>query len=140
MDSKNQTDIADRLRETAERMSACEFKHLLLLAVSEISSTRAKLSAANFRWKDEIPFTMQPFYGVLRDVSAEMESAAQWPAHNSAHESYAVLLEEVDELWEHVKTKQRNRDIAAMRGEAIEVAAAALRFVRDVCDGGRGRA
>jgi hypothetical protein len=69
-----------------------------------------------------------------------MDAEAKWPPMNSAHEAYAVLLEEVDELWAHVKTNQNRRDIPAMRQEAVQVAAMAVRFVRDVCDGGRGRA
>ena len=74
------------------------------------------------------------------EAVAEAESAAdKWPPFNSAHEGYAILLEEVDELWGHVKINQKKRDLAAMRAEAIQVAAMALRFVVDVCDGGRGR-
>ena len=53
---------------------------------------------------------------------------------NSAHEGYAVLLEEVDELKAHVWMKQSKRDYAAMRKEAIQVAAMALAFAVEVCD------
>jgi hypothetical protein len=63
----------------------------------------------------------------------------KWGVHNSAHEAYAVLLEEVDELWDHVKTKQDNRSLIEMRKEAIQVAAMALRFAVEVCDEERGR-
>lgn len=49
----------------------------------------------------------------------------------SAHEGYAVLQEEVEELWEEVK--KREPDKVRMRAEAIQVAAMALRFVMDVC-------
>ena len=56
---------------------------------------------------------------------------------NSAHEGYAVLLEEVDELWEEVKKNQKVRDKALMRKEAIQCAAMAVRFVMDVCDQAR---
>lgn len=52
---------------------------------------------------------------------------------NSAHEGYAVLAEEVDELWDHVKVKQGKRDIPEMTYEAVQVAAMALRFIVDVC-------
>ena len=52
--------------------------------------------------------------------------------HHSAHESYAVLLEEVDELKEHVWKKQSKRDLKAMRKEAVQVAAMALRFITDI--------
>lgn len=77
---------------------------------------------------------------VLDQIRKEVASAEmKWPPMNSAHEAYAVLLEEVDELKAHVWTNQKRRDIEAMREEAIQVAAMAVRFIRDVCDGGRGR-
>jgi hypothetical protein len=55
-----------------------------------------------------------------------------WPPMASAHEGYAVILEELEELWEHVKTNQKRRNLAAMRTEAIQVAAMAVRFVADL--------
>jgi hypothetical protein len=75
---------------------------------------------------------------IALEICAEVESAeSKWPAMNSAHEAYAVLLEEVDELKAHVWTNQKRRDIAAMRKEAIQVAAMAVRLIRDICDGDR---
>lgn len=72
---------------------------------------------------------------VLEMVKDEIVSAAlKFPPMNSAHEGYAVLLEELDELWEHVKAKQFDRDIVAMQYEAIQVAAMAIRFAIDVCN------
>lgn len=59
----------------------------------------------------------------------------------SAHEGFAVLAEEVDELWDLVKLNPKKAGLsddeyrAKMRAEAIQVAAMALRFVQDVCDG-----
>lgn len=83
-------------------------------------------------------------YEQIRSIAIQAEAEARtamltWPVWNSAHEGYAVLLEEVEELWEHVKTKQKNRDLAAMRQEAIQIAAMAMRFAHDICDGERGR-
>ncbi len=58
---------------------------------------------------------------------------------NSAHEGFAILLEEVDELKAHVWAKQKNRDLEAMKKEAIQVAAMAVRFALEVCGEDRGR-
>ena len=52
----------------------------------------------------------------------------------SAHEGYAVLLEEVDELWDLVKMKKKSRPSGEMLKEAIQVAAMALRFATECCD------
>lgn len=46
----------------------------------------------------------------------------------STHEGWAVIREELDELWEAVK---RN-DIAQARREAVQVAAMAVRFLVDI--------
>lgn len=58
---------------------------------------------------------------------------------NSAHEGYAILLEEMDELKAHVWANQKKRDIAAMRAEAIQIAAMALCFAAEVCNEETGR-
>lgn len=71
---------------------------------------------------------------ILADVKAECRQAMlKFPSFNSAHEGYAVLLEEVDELWEHVKMKQGTRNNEAMQKECIQIAAMALRFAYDIC-------
>jgi len=44
---------------------------------------------------------------------------------HSAHEGYAVLKEEVDEMWDAIKSN----DIKHAKKEAIQVAAMALAFV-----------
>lgn len=54
-------------------------------------------------------------------------TARHGPFHGS-HEGYAVLLEEVDELWDEVKANNKQRQ----REEAIQVAAMALRFLTDI--------
>ena len=69
------------------------------------------------------------------DIATELEVArSRFPDFNSAHEGYAVLLEEVEELWEEVKKSPFKRDVVKMRAEAIQVAAMAIRFIQDVCD------
>jgi hypothetical protein len=65
-------------------------------------------------------------------ISNEFNRASSiYPKFNSAHEGYAVLLEEVEELWDEVKKSPKRRDPAKMREEAIQVAAMALRFLHD---------
>lgn len=74
------------------------------------------------------------------DLIEELASAmSRYPAMRSAHEGFALILEELDELRGAVWAKQGSRDVAAMRKEAIQVAAMALRFAVDVCDGERGQ-
>jgi len=68
-------------------------------------------------------------YDAMADILEEFERAsAKFGKFNSAHEGYAVLLEEVDELWQEVKHGTPER----MREEAIQVAAMGLRFLVDI--------
>lgn len=79
--------------------------------------------------------TLQEIETMLRAVESEVLSATEsWPPFNSAHEGFAVLAEEVDELWDHVKTNQKRRDPEAMKKEAVQVAAMAVRFALELCD------
>ena len=65
----------------------------------------------------------------LAVVRAELIRATQkFGSFKSAHEGYAVLLEEVDELWDEVKRNNRS----LQREEAVQVAAMAVRFLVDV--------
>ncbi len=57
----------------------------------------------------------------------------------SGHEGWAVIMEEVDELWEEVRKNPKKlaggstEHIGLMRAEARQVAAMAIRFMVDVC-------
>jgi hypothetical protein len=48
---------------------------------------------------------------------------------NSSHEGYAVILEELDELWDEIKDKKSNAQ--KYRKEATQVGAMAMRFILD---------
>lgn len=64
----------------------------------------------------------------LRRVRTELIAATRkFPRFNSQHEGYAVLREEVDELWDDVKSNKTSN----AREEAIQVAAMAVRFFLD---------
>lgn len=60
------------------------------------------------------------------------------PMYNM-HEGYAIILEEQDEVKEIVWQKQKNRDLAAAKKEAIQCAAMWLAFAVEVCNEERGR-
>jgi hypothetical protein len=63
----------------------------------------------------------------------ELENATQkFGPFNSVHEGYAVILEELDELWAAIKDKKSNDE--ALLKEAIQVGAMAMRFVYDLID------
>ena len=61
-----------------------------------------------------------------------MRAARRYPAFHSAHEGYAVLLEEVDELWREIKVSHELRLTRAGRREAMQVAAMALRMLAEL--------
>lgn len=67
---------------------------------------------------------------VSADVLEELDRAYRKFARMQVgpHEGYAVLLEEVDELWDAIKG---NAPWAEQRAEAVQVAAMALRFIVD---------
>jgi len=52
----------------------------------------------------------------------------------SAHEGYAVIKEEFDELWAIVKQKQSERDYAALRNETIQCGAMVLAFLVEIVE------
>lgn len=72
---------------------------------------------------------------VLQEVLAEYSRAVlKHPGRfHSAHEGFAVLKEEVDELWDDVK-EDHGTDVTSGRSEAIQVAAMAVRYITDLCD------
>lgn len=53
---------------------------------------------------------------------------------NSSHEGYAVILEELDELWEEVRKKRSERDLEHMKRECIQIAAMSIRFIQDLIE------
>ncbi len=69
--------------------------------------------------------------GVIGEVRRELERATEkFAPFHSAHEGFAILLEEVEELKHEVFHGTRER----ARAKAIQIAAMALRFIRDVSD------
>lgn len=68
---------------------------------------------------------------VLRSVERELRNALiVFPSFNSPHEGKAVIEEELDELWEHVKANTGGSPEAIK--EAIQIAAMACRYALDL--------
>ena len=57
------------------------------------------------------------------------KASEKFGAFSTPHEGYAVILEELDELWDSIKNKAKGPK--EMKEEAIQVGAMALRFLVD---------
>jgi len=70
---------------------------------------------------------------LILEVRDELVAAIKlhMPQH-SPHESYAVILEELEEFWDEVKKNRENRDRAAMRKELIQTAAMCVGAIHDL--------
>jgi NTP pyrophosphatase (non-canonical NTP hydrolase) len=81
---------------------------------------------------ENVETTEKELQFALSQVGAEfLKARKKFNPMRGAHEGYAVILEELDELWEAVK---RN-DLAHARKEAVQVAAMALAFMLEVKNG-----
>lgn len=71
-----------------------------------------------------------PFTTIMQAVDAEYHRAVSLHgSFSSTHEGYAIIKEEVDELWDGVK---KNDDKKLLKEEAIQIAAMAIRFCIDI--------
>ena len=70
---------------------------------------------------------------VIREIGEQLEKARDKhaPPMHGPHEGYALILEELDDLWELVSAQKH--DPIEMKKEALHVAAMAARFVLDLC-------
>ncbi len=76
------------------------------------------------------------FDPIIDDVVEEYNRAThKFGPFNTQHEAYAVMLEEMDELWAEIKRKsgkRTKRNKNAIRKEATQVAAMAIRLIMDM--------
>ncbi len=68
------------------------------------------------------------FFAESKDIADQ--AMAKHGEFASLHEAYAVLLEEVDELWDEVKKKEELRDKENIRLELLQIAAMAYKASR----------
>lgn len=70
----------------------------------------------------------------LKEISQELDRSNKiFPHFHSTHEGYAVILEEVHELWEMVRNNKEVVGDENMRKECIQIAAITIRFIEDLC-------
>jgi NTP pyrophosphatase (non-canonical NTP hydrolase) len=82
---------------------------------------------------------MMTTHEAVNEVYRELGAVVvKFPSFNSPHEGFAVIKEELDELWEVVRQKARTldgsggQDKQQLRQEAKQVAAMAIRFMMDL--------
>lgn len=67
---------------------------------------------------------------VLKLIEFEIRKAStKFPPFNTAHEGYAIILEELDELWDAIRY---DKSFEEQVKEAVQVAAMAARFIHDL--------
>lgn len=66
-------------------------------------------------------------------VTTELVRARRlYPDQTCPHQSYAILLEEMDEFWDEVKLKRKDRSQAIMCRELKQIGAMAIRAMVDL--------
>ena len=82
----------------------------------------------------------EPARVIDRDTAALL-SEIQWEVERSKmhgekfaslHEAYAVILEELDEVWDIARRKRRDRDPTEIRKEMVQIAAMAVKTVKSL--------
>jgi hypothetical protein len=113
-----------------DNMCSCTRFMLSTTMLDRVVATQAAQAAVQRERPSELPRLR-----ALEEVRDELARArAAWPNMNTSHEGYAIILEELDELWELVRVKQDKHDRKAMRKEAMQIAAMAIRFMEDLCE------
>lgn len=70
---------------------------------------------------------------ILAEICAEIERAkVHTEQFRSLHEAYAVILEEVEEVWSITAQKRKERDPDSLRKELIQVAAMAVKAIESM--------
>lgn len=71
----------------------------------------------------------------LNLIESEYNRASNlYPEFHSNHEGYAVLKEEVDELWDAIKASKEIRGNDHIKHELIQIGAMVVRYLDNLCD------
>lgn len=70
---------------------------------------------------------------LLTEIQWEVERAKKHgEKFASLHEAYAVILEELDEVWDLTRMKRRDRDPNEIRKEMVQIAAMAVKAIQSL--------
>lgn len=70
---------------------------------------------------------------VMKLINNELcKTGIEKPKFHSTHEGYAVLKEEIDELWDEIKVSKSYNANMLMVKEAVQVAAMAIKFIENL--------
>jgi hypothetical protein len=72
-------------------------------------------------------------FDVYEAIRFELASAREkYPPRTSIHEGYAIIKEELDELWDEVRASKNMKATSDMAYECIQIAAMSIRFIEDL--------
>lgn len=116
-----------RLKKTEKELSmSTDFKELNVIA---------ELREGNLYLREALAKATATAQHTGVEFAVELDQARRrFPTMASAHEGYAVILEELDEVWDIVKQKQTERDYAKLRKETVQLGAMVLAFLIEVVD------
>ena len=104
-------------------------RYQITVSGTTASNTQETPETAQAAQADEPRAIVQAF-ALAMEAELARARAKHGPMH-SHHEAYAVLLEELDEVWDEVK--RQTPDPQRIIAELVQVAAVCARWAEDVC-------
>lgn len=137
-------DVDEFERARVQRIEELRSEVPTVRAASELEQARARIAELETeiatlrpdaeRWRSLVAASggSVACHALAAVSQARQDAEAFGPRFASLHEAYAVLLEEVEEVWAIVRQRQDRRDLAKLAREATQVAAVALRIAAQV--------
>lgn len=71
---------------------------------------------------------------IITEIKTEYERSKKlYNDFNSNHEAYAVILEELDEVWDEIKKTKEIRGNENIHKELIQVGAMVVKYIENLC-------
>jgi hypothetical protein len=129
IDCETKKEVLSHLTVLQEELKQQSSEEIATIINSDNSCGYHVLNTHSSNFIDKIAMWHIPVQ--LDDIYEEYKKACiKHPRNfNSRHEGYAILLEEVEELWEDIKSDKPWVDI---KSEATQIGAMSLRFLLDL--------